>query len=575
MTTAASSAPSGSAPPDRYLRRLLAASRPGSGRLALAVLSGAGALLASIGLIGTAAWLIARASQQPPILDLSVAVVAVRFFGVIRPVLRYLERLVSHDATFRTLRDVRASVYERLVPLTPARLGTRRRGELLAGVVSDVEAVEDLQLRIVEPVAVAAVVSAATVGFAAWLLPSAAVVLAAAFLVAGVAAPLTAAVVSRRSVAALAPRRAELATAVVDLVTGAPDLIATGAAGAQLRQIDRLDAELTAVARRTAWATGLGAALAALAAGAAVWASAVVGTVAVRSGNLTGVTLAVVVLVPLAAFEAFAPLPQAAVLVAHVRASAGRLFRLLDAEPAVRDPASPAALPGPPYPVQLRDVRVRWTPDAPWVLDGLSLDLPAGRRIAVVGESGSGKSTLGAVLLRFLTAEGGSVLLGGTDTALLAGDDVRRVVGLVADDAHVFDSTLRANLALADPAATDEQLVAAIRQAHLGGWFDGLPEGLGTWLGPAGALLSGGEQRRLALARALLADQPVLVLDEPTEGLDAATAEAVVGDLLAGASRRTVLLLTHRPEGLQHVDEIYEMRDGRLHRRGGGLTPRG
>ena len=236
---------------------------------------------------------------------------------------------------------------------------------------------------------------------------------------------------------------------------------------------------------------------------------------------------------------------------------------------------SPAALPDPPYPVQLRDVRVRWAPDAPWVLDGLSLDLPAGRRIAVVGESGSGKSTLGAVLLRFLTAEGGSVLLGGTDTALLAGDDVRRVVGLVADDAHVFDSTLRANLALADPAATDEQLVAAIRQAHLGGWFDGLPEGLGTWLGPAGALLSGGEQRRLALARALLADQPVLVLDEPTEGLDAATAEAVVGDLLAGASRRTVLLLTHRPEGLQHVDEIYEMRDGRLHRRDGGLTPRG
>ena len=362
---------------------------------------------------------------------------------------------------------------------------------------------------------------------------------------------------------------------MVDLVTGAPDLIATGAAGAQLRQIDRLDAELTAVARRTAWATGLGAALAALAAGAAVWASAVVGTVAVRSGNLTGVTLAVVVLVPLAAFEAFAALPQAAVLLAHVRASAGRLFRLLDAEPAVRDPASPAALPGPPYPVQLRDVRVRWTPDAPWVLDGLSLDLPAGRRIAVVGESGSGKSTLGAVLLRFLTAEGGSVLLGGTDTALLAGDDVRRVVGLVADDAHVFDSTLRANLALADPAATDEQLVAALRQAHLGGWFDGLPEGLGTWLGPAGALLSGGEQRRVALARALLADQPVLVLDEPTEGLDAATAEAVVGDLLAGASRRTVLLLTHRPEGLQHVDEIYEMRDGRLHRRDGGLTPRG
>ena len=318
------------------------------------------------------------------------------------------------------------------------------------------------------------------------------------------------------------------------------------------------------VARRAAWSAGLGSGLAAIAAGTAVWGSAVVGTSAVRSGHLTGTMLAVVVLVPLAAFESLVPLPQAAVLLTHARQAARRLFALRDAEPAVHDPAAPSPLPPPPYPLLLRDVRARWTPDGPLVLDGLSLALPAGGHIAVVGESGSGKSTLAAVLLRFLPAEQGEIRLGGGDLRWLTGDDVRRVVGLVADDAHVFASTLRANLALARPGAPDAELVAALRQARLGGWYDGLADGLDTWLGQGGALVSGGERRRIALARSLLADQPVLVLDEPTEGLDQATAEAVVGDLLDAATGRTVVLLTHRTEGLELVDATYELRGGRL-----------
>ncbi|MFZ5850745.1 MAG: amino acid ABC transporter ATP-binding/permease protein, partial [Actinomycetota bacterium] len=284
----------------------------------------------------------------------------------------------------------------------------------------------------------------------------------------------------------------------------------------------------------------------------------------VREGRLSGVALAVVVLLPLAAVEALAPLPQAAVLAGRVRQASARLATLWRAVPAVREPVDPGPLPPAPYPVVLDGVRARWTDTGPLVLDGVDLVLPPGRRVAVVGASGAGKSTLVAVLLRFLDVSDGRVLLAGVDVAGLAVDDVRRVVGLVADDAHIFGSTLRENLRLARPDAGDQTLVEVLQRAHLGRWYAGLPAGLDTWLGPGGSLVSGGERRRLALARALLADQPVLVLDEPTEGLDGPTATAVVADLLDAAAGRTVVLVTHRPEGLDLVDEVLELAGGRL-----------
>ena len=549
---------------DRPVARLVASSRCLSGRLALGIAAGAGAFGAGVGLMATAGWLIARASQMPPVLSLGVAVAAVRFFGIARPVLRYIGRLVSHDAVLRLVADFRASVYERIIPLTPARLG-RHRGDALSGLVNDVDAVGDLGLRILEPAAVAALVSAGCVGFAAWLLPSAAVVLATGLLVAGVAAPLAAAAAARRTAAELAPLRARLAADVVDLLAGAPDLIAAGAAERALARIDRRDAELTRVARRAAWATGLGSALAVLAAGASVWGSAAVATPAVNDGRLAGVALAVVVLLPLAAFEVVVPLPRSAVLVTQIRGAARRLFGLLDEPPAVREPAAPLPLPGGPWPIELRAVSARWTAAGPCVLRGLDLTLLPGEHVAITGASGSGKSTLAAVLLRFLDPEdGGSVRLGGVDIRNLAADDVRRVVGCVESDAHIFASDLRANLRLARPDATDDELVAVLRRVRLSAWFSALPAGLSTWLGEGGALISGGERRRIALARALLADQPVLVLDEPTEGLDSPTAAALVADLLDATTGRTVLLLGHRPEGLDLVDRTYHLVDGAI-----------
>lgn len=538
--------------------------RPPARRLALGIAAGAGALMASAALTMTAGWLITRASQRPDMFTLSLAITAVRAFGISRPLLRYCGRLVSHDAALRALAGLRATVFARIVPLAPARLSQRRRGDLLAGLVSDVDVLEDLWLRLIEPAAVAALVSVCCVACAAWVLPSAAVTLGVGLACAGLLAPLAAAASSRRLEARLAPVRAALSSAVVDLLQGAPDLIAAGAAEAELSRIDALDTELTRIARRSAWATGLGSGVAALAAGVSVLITAMLGATAVRSGQLAAVSFVVIVLLPLAAYESLVPLPAAAVLVARVRRAGRRLLELLDAEPAVTDPSAPGRLPTCPHAVRLIGVRARWPQTDAFVIDGLDLDLPPGRRVAVVGASGAGKSTLAALLLRFIDVSEGSVSIGGADVRDLALTDVRRVIGLVADDAYIFASDLRENLRLAKVDADDAQLVAALDRVRLGGWYRALPAGLDTWLGEGGALISGGERRRIALARALLADQPVLVLDEPTEGLDVPTARVLIADLLDAASGRSVLMLTHRTEGLDLVDAVFELRDGRL-----------
>jgi ATP-binding cassette subfamily C protein CydCD len=283
---------------DRPITKLIDASRPVSGRLSLGILASAAALGAGVGLTATAALLIARASQMPPVITLWIAIAGVRFFGIARPVFRYVGRLISHDAAFRVVAEFRTKVYERLIPLTPSRLGRHHRGQILAGLVSDVDAVQEFDLRVLEPGAVAALVSAGCVALGVAILPSAGAVLAAGFVVAGIAAPLMAAAALRRATVSLAPVRAAMSAAVVDVLRGAPDLIAMGATEQKLAEIDRLDAELTRMARRAAWATGVGTGVAMLAAGASVWGAAVVAPPAVHDGRLAGVMVAVIVLLP-------------------------------------------------------------------------------------------------------------------------------------------------------------------------------------------------------------------------------------------------------------------------------------
>ncbi|MFC9926715.1 thiol reductant ABC exporter subunit CydD [Streptomyces sp. NPDC127190] len=562
---AASSAARGRSRGLRWVRGLAGEWR---GRLGLALVLGSLALGCAVGLMATSGWLISRASQQPPVLYLMVAVTATRAFGIGRAVFRYAERLVSHDAVLRMLADTRVAVYRRLERLAPAGLRTVRRGDLLTRLVADVDALQDYWLRWLLPAGVALVVSAASVGFTAWLLPEAGATLAAGLLVAGVGVPLVTATAARRTERRLAPARGVLATRVTDLLTGTAELTVAGALPARAEAARRADATLTRIASRAATVTALGDGLTALVSGLTVTAAALFGAQAVAAGRLGGVAMAVVVLTPLAAFEAVLGLPLAVRYRQRVRRSAERVYEVLDAPEPVREPERPRQAPAVPFPVVLKGLSARHEGQRREALAGVDLTLEQGRRIAVVGPSGSGKTTLAQVLLRFLDAEAGSYTLAGVDAYTVADDDVRRLVGLCAQDAHLFDSSVRENLLLARKGATEEELRRVLARARLLDWVDGLPDGLDTLVGEHGARLSGGQRQRLALARALLADFPVLVLDEPAEHLDLPTADALTADLLAATEGRTTLLITHRLAGLEAVDEVIVLDGGRVVQRG-------
>ncbi len=538
------------------------------GRMALALLLGSLALGAAVGLMAVSGWLISRASEQPPVLHLMVAVTATRAFGIGRAVFRYAERLVSHDAVLRMLAELRVSVYARLERIAPAGLRRTRRGDLLARLVHDVDALQDYWLRWLLPAGAALLVGLGSVGFTAWLLPEAGAVLAVGLLVAGVLVPPLGAALARRAERRLAPARGVLATAVADPLRGCAELTVAGALRDRLDRARAADRTLTGIASRQSAAAALGAGLSAVVCGLTVVAAAWVGVQAVRDGRLDGVALAVVVLTPLAAFEAVTGLPLAVQYRQRVRHSAERVFEVLDAPVPVHEPAVPAAPPAGPFPLELAGIGARYAGQEHPALDGFALTLDAGRRVAVVGASGSGKTTLAQVLLRFLDAEAGTYKIGGVPAWELDGDDVRRFVGLCAQDAHLFDSSLRENLRLARTDASDEQLREVLRRARLLDWVDGLPDGLDTLVGEHGSKLSGGQRQRLALARALLADFPVLVLDEPAEHLDLATADALTDDLLRATEGRTTVLITHRLRGLDAVDEVVVLDGGRTVQRG-------
>ncbi|MGV9242244.1 thiol reductant ABC exporter subunit CydD [Streptomyces sp. NPDC003710] len=550
------------------LARVRATAGPRRGRLTLALLLGSLALGSAIGLMATSGWLISRASQQPPVLYLMLAVTATRAFGIGRAVFRYAERLVSHDTVLRMLADTRVAVYRRLERLAPAGLRTTRRGDLLSRLVADVDALQDYWLRWLLPACAALVVSAGAVGFTAWLLPEAGAVLAAGLLAAGVGVPLVTGAVARRAERALAPARGVLATRVTDLLTGTAELTVAGALPARTEEVRRADGALTRIASRGATATALGGGLTALVTGLTVAGAALVGAQAVADGRLGGVTMAVVVLTPLAAFEAVLGLPLAVQHRQRVRRSAERVYEVLDAPEPVREPERPLPPPSSPFPLVLEGLTARHDGQQRDALAGLGLTLEQGRRIAVVGPSGAGKTTLAQVLLRFLDPAAGRYTLGRTDARALDGDQVRRVVGLCAQDAHLFDSSVRENLLLARKEASEGQVREALARARLLDWADGLPDGLDTLIGEHGARLSGGQRQRLALARALLADFPVLVLDEPAEHLDLPTADALTTDLLAATEGRTTVLITHRLAGLEAVDEVVVLAEGRVVQRG-------
>jgi len=540
----------------RRLTLLAGAPRP---RLALAALLGALTVLFGVGLMATAGYLISRAAEQPAVLSLTVAIVGVRFFALARPLTRYLERLASHDVALRSLGGARARVYDRLERLSPVQLQGHRQGDLLAGFVADVDSLQNLYLRGLLPPVVALAAGAGAVGVVAAILPAAGLALAAGLLAAGVVVPFAAAALARRSAAVQAPARAALSAELVETLAGGAELVAYGRADGRLERIRGADRSLVRAARRAALADGTGEGLRLLVLGATVAAVLAFAVSSHAAGGLDRVLIALVALAALAAFEAVQPLPEALRELRATIASGERILDLTGREPAVTDPSEPLTLPQGRFTVALEDVRVRYAPGERAALEGVSLRLEPGRRVALVGPSGSGKTTVVNLLLRFVDPEAGRVTLGGRDLREYGREDVRRAVAVAGQDSHLFSTTIRENVRLARPEATDGELEDALRRARILDWVRSLPRGWDTLVGEEGRELSGGQRQRLVVARALLADAPVLVLDEPTAHLDGPTAEQLIDDVLDTAGDRTVLLITHRPEGLDRMDDVVRL----------------
>ena len=460
-----------------------------------------------------------------------VAVTAVQAFGMGRAALRYAERLTGHDAALRQLADLRTRAYARLARLAPAGIIEFRSGDLISRLVADIDSLADRWLRVRLPYAAALTAGAGAVALSAAILPPAGAALAATLLAAAFAAPALAAMLARRAERVLPQRRAELAAATAETLAGAAELAVFAPAGT-LAEVTAAGAALGRCERQSAYGRAAGSAIAAVAAGAAIWLALLFG-----AHTLPALLLAVVVLMPLATHEVFSALVPAAQEIPRLRAASARVSAVLTRPEPVLEPQRPAPMPQPPYDISIEHV------SGPYAVSDVTLPVPAGSSVVITGPSGSGKTTLAMMLLRFLDPAAGRILLGGTDITTLAGDDVRRVIGLCAQDAHIFDTTIRENLRLARPSASDAELLDVLRRARLTG--DGLV--LDTPVGEHGAQLSGGQRQRLALARALLADFPVVIFDEPAEHLDEVTAIALMEDLMAETSGRTRIVITHRP----------------------------
>jgi thiol reductant ABC exporter CydC subunit len=538
------------------LRRLLVLADAPRGRVALSVGLGAATVLCGVGLMATAGYLISRAAERPAVLSLTVTIVLVRFFGLARPILRYLERLVSHDLAFRVLARVRVRVYERIEPIAPAGLEGYRRGDLLSRLVADVDALQNLHLRGVGPPLVAFAAGAVSVAVTAAFLPAAALVLAVGLLVGGTAVPAVSGALGRRAGRLEAAARGELSAELVESLRGAPELAVYGREDDRLGRLGEADRTLVRVARRAALADGAGDGLRVLVTGATVVGVLATAVSAHAHGGLDRVWIAMLGLLALASFEAVAPLSQAARELTETVAAGRRVLDLSAREPAVADPPEPAPPPVAPFPVALEEVRVRYAPGEPPVLDGVSIRLEPGRRIALVGPSGAGKTTVVNLLVRFLDPEAGRVTLAGRDLREYRQEDVRRAIAVAGQDSHLFSTSIRENVRLGRDGATDAEVEDALRRARSWDWVSGLPDGADTLVGEEGRELSGGQRQRLVVARALLAGAPVLVLDEPTAHLDPPTAERLVEDVLDAAGDSAVLLVTHRPEGLELMDEV-------------------
>jgi ATP-binding cassette, subfamily C, bacterial CydC len=484
-----------------------------------------------------------------------VATSALRVFGIARVVLRYFERLVTHDATFRALADLRVWFFRGIAHSAAGGLGFRQAGDVLTRLVADIESLDGIYLRILVPLAGAVLllpIIVAELGVHDVALAVCACIL---FAVAAFIVPSIGARTAAKTGAALAKATGALRIAALDALTGLREVRAFGAEGRMLAFVQAREAALLSAQRELAGKSSLANAAALLCGQVAILA------VLIAAGADPVPAVAAMFLM-VAAFEAVGGMPGAGILAGHAAAASRRVLEAAQAPVPVPDPMHPAALPAG-FALRFDAVHFRWLADRPPVFDGLCLEVPQGARVALLGASGAGKSTLAALALKVAAPQQGSVLLGDIDVASLPAADVRRRIAWLSQATHLFDDTIRANLLLARPDADANALWAALDAARIGEMVRALPDGLDTWVGEGGARFSGGQGRRLALARALLSPAPILILDEPCAGLDAETERAFLATLNEVAQGRSVILITHRLMGVERLDRIWRLSGGR------------
>ena len=550
----------------QVIKRLLKLMRPWWGWMLLGTLLSLLTIIANISLMALSGWFIATmamAGITGASVNYFTPSAGIRAFAIIRTASRYGERLVTHEATFRLLATLRTWFYEHLEPLAPAILQNYRSGDLLSRIRADIDALENLYLRILAPLLVAAITSLVILLFLWQYSIVLALIELALLMVASIAVPLVINNLAHQASTRKIEITSELRSAVIDSTQGMSELLIYGAAEKQAERVNALSEQLLEDQQHLAKLNGGSQSALGLCANLSMWLMLIVAIPMVSAGSLAPANLPMLALFALASFEAIMPLPLAFQTLPGTLAAARRLFDIVDTQPAVMEPLSPVAIPER-FDIDINNVSLRYPNSQQNALESINLSIPQGTHLAIVGPSGSGKSTLINALMRFWPVESGEIRLGGININQLSGEHLRTEVAVATQQSTLFNSTIKRNLLLAKRDASDEEIQRVCKLAQIHDFIDTLPEGYETWIGEAGHKLSGGQIRRLGIARALLKPAKVLILDEPGEGLDSVTEQKMLQAIIENARDRSLILITHHLVGLDNMHQIIRLEQGHI-----------
>lgn len=521
---------------------------------------------ASIALLTLSGWFISSSALAGTAISFNFMLPAaqIRALAITRTVGRYGERLLTHEATFRVLASIRSWFFLQLIPLVPGRLAALRSGDLLSNMTADIDALDALYLRLLAPALVAALGVTAVVGFLYLYSPLISLTTGILLLIAAIATPWLFNHIGQAGAEAIVALAASFRIRQIDLLQGLSDLLANQAFSRFSQVLEQLSNLMINTQRQNNRLTAMSSALTLLLSQITLLTALVLAAISFQDGLLSGAEIALIVFCVVAAFELVTPLPQAMQMLAKTQKAASRIKQVAELTPSVIQPKQALAIPDDSYDLQLDDVSFRYSNNHDWVLKNINLSIPQGTKLAIIGASGSGKTSLLHLLMRDYDPEYGDIFFSGQNLRQFNSDDLLLNFGMLSQRSQLFAATIKENLLIAKPNASMTELNAAIKASGLEKLISYLPEGIDTWVGESGLKVSGGEARRIALARLYLKDAPVLILDEPTEGLDAETELEIFSALAKFAINKTLIMVTHRASGLNLVDVMYSLDKGIL-----------